>query len=144
MNWGYKIMLVYIIFIAGIMFLVFKSSSQKVELVTGNYYEQELKYQQKIDQSERAEALSAPLKYELNGNDLSVVFPSEMIGKKISVHALLYCVADETKDKSYNVTTEDGKLNLAMPENIHGNYELKIDWIAEGISYYSTNKIFIK
>ena len=45
MNWGYKIMLAYVVFIAGILFLVFKSSSQKVELVTENYYEQELKFQ---------------------------------------------------------------------------------------------------
>ena len=46
MNWGYKILTVYIIFIAGILFLVFKSSNQNQDLVTKDYYEQELKYQQ--------------------------------------------------------------------------------------------------
>ena len=51
MNWGYKILMVYVIFIAGILLLVFKSSSQNQDLVTEDYYEQELKYQQKIDET---------------------------------------------------------------------------------------------
>ena len=49
MNWGYKILLVFAVFVAGILFLVYKSSNQKMDLVTTDYYEKELKYQQKID-----------------------------------------------------------------------------------------------
>ena len=59
MNWGYKILLVYAVFIAGILFLVYKASSQKMDLVTPDYYEQELKYQSQINATERANALSA-------------------------------------------------------------------------------------
>jgi len=38
MNWGYKILFVYIAFVAGILAMVFGSSSQKVDLVTPDYY----------------------------------------------------------------------------------------------------------
>ena len=58
MNWGYKILLVYVVFVAGIMFLVFKSSSQKMDLVTTDYYAKELKYQQKIDAMNKVQKLS--------------------------------------------------------------------------------------
>jgi hypothetical protein len=51
LSWGYKIMFVYIAFVAGMGFLVFKASSQKFDLVTKDYYDQELKYQQVIDQA---------------------------------------------------------------------------------------------
>ena len=51
LSWGYKIAFVYIIFVAGIGFLVFKASSQKFDLVTKDYYDQELKYQEVIDQA---------------------------------------------------------------------------------------------
>ena len=64
MNWGYKILTVYIIFIAGILLLVFKSSTQNQDLVTKDYYEQELKYQQVIDATERANALSSEVKFQ--------------------------------------------------------------------------------
>ena len=49
MNWGYKILFVYIAFIAGILLMVFKSSTQKRDLVTADYYAKELKYQERID-----------------------------------------------------------------------------------------------
>jgi predicted dehydrogenase len=50
MNWGYKIMLVYLVFISGMLFMAFKSSEQDIELVTEDYYAKELVYQQKIDE----------------------------------------------------------------------------------------------
>ena len=61
MNWGYKILFVYIAFVAGILAMVFGSSSQKVDLVTPDYYAKELKYQDKIDELGRVAALSAPV-----------------------------------------------------------------------------------
>lgn len=144
MNWGYKIMLVYVVFIAGIMLLVFKSSSQKVELVTENYYEQELKFQQKIDQAERAQSLSVPIKYDFENNEITISFPDEMKGKKLNAQVLIYFVADETKDKTYHLTTEEAKLLIELPQNSKGNYVLKMDWMADSISYYSEHKFFIK
>ncbi len=84
MNWGYKILFVYLFFIAGILVLVYKSSSQKVDLVTKDYYQKELKYEQKIDEAERAQSLSSPLQYEVNHNKVSIYFPEEMRGKKIT------------------------------------------------------------
>lgn len=144
MNWGYKIMVVYIIFVAGILFLVFKSSSQKVDLVTDHYYEQELKFQQKIDKAVRAQSLSSPLKYDLNNNILTIFFPDEMKGVKLNANALLYYAADETKDKTYFLATDNAKLAINIPISDKGKYELKMDWVADSISYYSEYKFFIK
>ena len=64
LSWGYKITLVYIAFVAGMGFLVFKASSQKFDLVTKDYYEQELKYQQVIDQAANSSRLSEPVTIE--------------------------------------------------------------------------------
>ncbi len=65
-NWGYKIVLVYSVFVAGILYLVVQSSRQQMDLVTDDYYAQEIRYQEKIDQSKRASALSEPIR--LPGN----------------------------------------------------------------------------
>lgn len=144
MNWGYKIMVVYIIFVAGILFLVFKSSSQKVDLVTDHYYEQELKFQQKIDEAVRAQSLSSPLKYDLNNNVLTIFFPDEMKGVKLNANALLYYAADEKKDKTYSIATDNAQLAINIPISDKGQYELKMDWVADSLKYYSEYKFFIK
>ncbi len=43
MNWGYRVALLYISFAGLIIFLVTKSVNEKVDLVTPDYYAQELK-----------------------------------------------------------------------------------------------------
>ena len=68
MSWGYKILSVYIIFVVGIMVMVFKSSMQNTDLVTPDYYEKELKYQQTIDESARTGKLSAKVEVTTTSN----------------------------------------------------------------------------
>ena len=48
-NWGWKIAILYGGFVCFMLVMVFIASNQKVELVTTNYYEEELKYQSHID-----------------------------------------------------------------------------------------------
>lgn len=144
MSWGYKIMLAYILFVAGIMLLVFKSSSRKQELVIEDYYEQELKFQQKIDEAERAQSLSAPVKYAVDHGKITVSFPGEMKGKRIDAQVWVYFAADQSRDKTFHLTTDDATLLIELPENSKGNYALKMDWKAGGTSYYAEHKVFIK
>lgn len=144
MNWGYKILSVYIIFIAGILFLVFKSSTQNQDLVTKDYYEQELKYQERIDETERANALSSEVKYVLNNESVTIIFPKEMADKKIKAHILLYCIADKSKDIISDQDTDKGMLTVPFTAKNKGLlHELKINWQAAGSSYYYEEKIMI-
>ncbi|MGN6249083.1 MAG: FixH family protein [Ginsengibacter sp.] len=144
MNWGYKILIVYLSFIAGILFLVFKSSSQKVDLVTPDYYQKELKYEQKIDEAERAQSLSSPLQYEVDGNKISIIFPGEMKGKLINAKTLLYYAADENRDSVYQLQTDSAKVVINLPARDKGMYEVKMDWNVDSTRYYSEHKVLIK
>ncbi len=144
MNWGYKILTVYIIFVAGILFLVFKSSFQNQDLVVPDYYEQELKFQQRIDETERANALSKEVTYEIREKEIIINFPPEMKGIFVTAHVLLYCTADKNKDIKQKLTTQDGEIKLALPPINKGLHELKINWEANGKTYYYGQKIFIQ
>ena len=144
MNWGYKILFVYLSFITGILFLVFKSSSQKVDLVTADYYQKELKYEQKIDEAERAQSLSSPLQYQVDGNRITIDFPGEMKGKLINAKTLLYYAADENRDSVYVLKTDSAKLVINLATKDKGMYEIKMDWNVDSTRYYSEHKVFIK
>ncbi|MEO8110576.1 MAG: FixH family protein [Ginsengibacter sp.] len=144
MNWGYKILVVYVVFVAGILFLVVKSSSQKMDLVTTDYYNKELKYQEKIDAMNRVGQLSAELKYEIVNDKLSIVFPNDFAGKKIEGEVALYCPSDEDKDIRHNFSIEDAPVIVSMNANTKGNYELQLTWQADGKSYYFEKKLLIK
>lgn len=143
MNWGYKIMLVYSVFVTGILFMVFKSSGEKADLVTSDYYAQELKYQQKIDESKRANALSAEPEVMIRTGQLEVHFPKEFAQKKLDGDILLYCPADENRDVKQIFSLQDSNLLMTIPPINKGLHELHISWEAGGVKYYFEKKIII-
>lgn len=143
MNWGYKILVVYGIFVLGIMFMVFKSSSQKMDLVTSDYYGKELKYQQIIDQTGRANELSEQVRYEIKDNVLLVFFPKDFAGKTVSGSVELYYPADENKDVKKDFSLQDTTFSMVISSANKGLHELHISWKADGKDYYFEKKIFI-
>ncbi len=142
LSWGYKIMFVYILFVAGMGFLVFKASSQNFDLVTKDYYEQELKYQDIIDQSANAAKLSAPLVVERSSGQLTINFPAEMKGKQKSIDFYLYYPADAKRDFRKLADVRENEFTQPLPETMSGNYELKLLWEVDGIKYYFEKKLF--
>lgn len=144
MNWGKKILIVYVVFIAGILYMVFKSSSQKSDLVTADYYAKELRYQEKIDEMNRVVALGAPVEYVIKDRILYIRFPGDFAGKKLVGEAVLYCPSDENKDFKKDFSLKDETLQLDIPATGNGLYELQLSWKDEaGLTYYFEKKIFI-
>jgi len=143
MNWGHKILFVYAAFVAGISFLVVKSSSQKIDLVTTDYYAKELKYQQRIDETTRGNFLSAPVKYEIKNNSITVLFPKDFSGKKLSGEIVLYCPSNEDKDVKQNFSTPGLSVVLPVSSFNKGYYILQVSWRADSLTYYFERKILI-
>lgn len=142
LSWGYIILSGYLVFVAGIVFLVYKASSQQFDLVTQDYYEQELKYQDVIDESANTAALSAPLVVERTGDQLEVRFPAEMKDKKKTIDFYLYCPADAKRDFRKTIESNEGQLKQPLPSAMKGQYQLKLSWEVEGVKYYFEKKLF--
>ena len=143
MNWGTKIFIVYVVFILGILFMVFKSSTQKTDLVTTDYYTKELKYQEKIDEMNRVTALSAAVDYTIKDNLLTIRFPKDFAGRVLTGEAVLYCPSDENKDIKKIFSIRDESLQMTIPPAGSGLYELHLSWQDGGVTYYFEKKIFI-
>jgi hypothetical protein len=141
MNWGHKIMVVYLIFVAGILFLVYKTSQEKVDLVTKDYYAEEIQYQKKIDQTERSNALSVPITFEIVNGELTIHFPSEFKEKKITGDILLYCPSDEGKDIKQSFSMNGSVYTMKLPAANKGLHVLKLNWTIDGVSYYFEKKL---
>lgn len=143
MNWGYKILFVYAAFVAGISFLVFKSSSQKIDLVTTDYYAKELRYQQRIDETRRVNVLSQPVKYEIRDKNITVLFPQDFSGKKLSGDVVLYCPSNEDKDVKHNFSVQALSVVIPLSSFNKGYYILQVSWRADSLTYYFEDKILI-
>jgi hypothetical protein len=143
LSWGHKIIIVYGLFVAGIMTMVFLTSKQNRDLVTDDYYAEELAYQDVINKSAQTAALSAPIEVVKSGETISVDLPIEF-DKKISKGKwTLYYAADRKKDVNGEFEISNRSLQIEIPENASGLYLFKIDWECDGISYYYEKKIFL-
>ena len=143
LTWGHKITGVYLLFVAGILFLVFKANNEKFDLVTKDYYGEELKYQQVIDQAENSAKLSAPLFVEKMNSGLKIRFPLEMKDKNKLVDFYLYYPADAKRDFRITFKTNNLEFIQPLPAGFTGMYELKCTWQADSVKYFYKQKLFL-
>jgi nitrogen fixation protein FixH len=143
-NWGYGITTVYLVFVAGIMYMVWRTTQEKVDLVTTDYYAQELKYQDKIDASKRAAALSAPLQYQLEGQTLTIRFPKEFEGKAITGDVLVYYPADSRRDVAAPLKTTNNVMQLTLDVKNTGMHILQVNWKEGNKEYYFEGNMDIR
>lgn len=143
-NWGYKILFVYLSFAGGILYLVYRTSLENRDLVSDNYYEEELAYQKVIDQSAKTAKLSAAVEVELDqlNNTLEINLPPEFINSNTIGKWDLYFAADRKMDMEGTINTNNGSQLIQLPEGRSGNYTFKLEWEAEGQSYYFEKLIF--
>jgi len=142
-NWGYGITGVYLVFVAGILYMVWRTTQEKVDLVTSDYYAQEIKYQDKIDASKRAAALSSPLRYQLKGQTLTIEFPKEFDGKDLTGDVLVYYPADSRKDVTVPVKTTGNTMQLTLDVKNTGMHILQVNWQDGKTAYYFEENLFI-
>lgn len=142
-NWGHKIIFIYGSFVVGILFMVYKSSKQKFDLVENDYYAAELKYQDVIDASSRAKALGGTLIVKHEADSIKFILPAVFNGVNVKGKAHLYYAADKQQDLNFNFETLNAYTAFKMDQIKKGNYTIKLDVIKSGVAYYYEQKIFL-
>ncbi len=143
MSWGYKLILVFVVFASMIGYMVFRCFNTNFELVEKEYYKSELKYQDVIDGEIHANALSASPLLKQSGTDVLLQFPNEMKNADISGSVLFYCAYDSKKDKLIKLSPDAGGTQSFVHLIAPGKYTVKIDWKKAGKNYYNEQKITI-
>lgn len=143
-SWGHKITGVYLLFVAGMLTLVYRATQEDYDLVTEDYYGAELKYQTIIDQKTRAAQLSAPPQIGVSNVKLQVQLPAEFRGKATEGELYLYCPADDRNDLRRNFNLSEGAFALQLPSTIKGLFEVKLSWQSEGQTYFHEEKVFFQ
>lgn len=144
-NWGTKLILVFSFFAAGMITLVVLSMKQKVELVTKDYYKDELRYQQVINASSLANGLSTKVSLRQQNGFLLVQLPPEMNGTTVTGSMLFYCAADAVKDRQIQLQTNTSAQQLVpLQQFLPGSYIIKINWMHQQQQYYAEQPFIIQ
>lgn len=144
MNWGHKIIIVFIVFAAGILTLVTKSMRTKIDMVTKDYYTEELKYQQVIDGKKNAGTLSSPVLIAQQAEGIAVTFPRELRGTNIIGKIKFYRPSDSGLDVEMPLQlSSDGMLVINRQMFHKGSYLVKVQWENGGKPFYQEESLHV-
>lgn len=138
LNWGTGIVLAFVGFIAFIMyFIVSMNVDDKYDhdLVSDDYYGDELKYQADIDKLKNANDLSTNISYERTEEGLKINFPEDIDYKEITGNMFLYRPSNKQLDFETAISLSNSYLLIPDKRLVDGRWNIKIDWQYKGKSY---------
>lgn len=135
MSWGNKLVLVFIAFTTLIGTLVYKAVHTDFDLVTPEYYQEELKYEDHIDAMQNAARLSE-VTIRQDAVNVVVTLPKEMEGYKVDGKAWFYYNASAEKDRQISFSTLNGTASFSKEDLAKGNVLLKLSWNSGTENYY--------
>jgi len=138
MNWGQKLLLVFAVFALGMIYLAYRCTKINTDLVTKEYYKDELRYQEVIDGTKSANALSRSIEITQGHQVITVQLPGEMRNEKVSGTIWFYCAADAHRDRHIPMSINNDAFqqidkNVVLP----GSYIVKFDWTSKHQHYHS-------
>jgi hypothetical protein len=144
LNWGHKLIGVFLVFAGMMSWLVYQSVTTRFDLVSKEYYKDELQYQQVIDGTKRANQLSNKVTIEQNGHHILLRLPNEMKQTAVTGSILFYCADDARKDKKMPLQVNtDAVQQIDARQFLFGNYTAKISWESHQQLYYAETRITI-
>lgn len=139
MDWGKGILLTIIAFVGFIMTLVVISVRQDdIHLVTENYYEKEIKYQDQIDRESAGAGLDREvLVFDAQSKSILLDLP---VGTKGSLQ--LFRPSDARLDQELILDITDvGKTSVFLDKLKSGYWRVQLTWTEDGVEFYQEKKI---
>ncbi len=143
-SWGTGIAMLYTGFVLGILFLVTLSLNQRVDLVSEDYYALELDFQNKIDKTHRAQALSTPLQWKLTDTALEIKYPEGFSHQDLSGKVRFYCPSDNGKDIRFAIMPDaNNQQTIPLKKIQPGRYLLQFDWKNGETTYWNEGAVLV-
>ncbi len=143
-NWGTGIVLAFIGFIGFIMYFIITMSTNNAynhDLVTEDYYQKELEFQDEIDKENNSKTLSKNIDWKKTTDGLLISFPDSLDFNKITGKVFLYRPSNKQFD--FEVPISLSNHNLLIPDErlLDGRWNIKIDWQVNNTSYLYKKEI---
>ena len=143
-NWGTGIVLAFIAFISFIMYFVINMNTNKKydhDLVTDDYYKEELEFQKDIDKESNAKALSQNVSWEKVSEGIKIYFPENFDQENITGKVFLYRPSNKQFD--FEIPISLSNHNLLIPDSrlLDGRWNIKVQWQYNGKSYLYKKEI---
>jgi hypothetical protein len=149
-NWGWGIAIVYGSFVLTFLVFLAYTTTQKVELVSEDYYNSELTYQSKLEAINRVKQIDSIISFKIDKKLISFNLP--FISNNIQNGIVkLYRPSNSKLDKSFVINDlislksglNSSLINLDLNNLTQGMWKVQVEWSIADSSYYFEKTIFL-
>lgn len=144
--WPLGIVAAFALFILGTAGLIVFSTFHREELVTADYYEQELRHQEQINRLERTQPLrdQVGVAYSPERQQLVISLPPQHAAPHPTGSIHLYRPSAAREDRHFDLDLDPlGRQTLDTRELHAGLWRVRIRWTAEGRDYALDERIVV-
>ena len=143
MNFGGKIVILYLSFVTLILTLVFNCYSMDVDLVSSDYYAQEINFQQKINATNNEKDLKSSITHSLNNTSITLNIDSALMSKDFNGTINFFRPSDSKKDVQLKMNFVNNEQVIDTKQLVHGAYKMQLSWTSNQKNYFKEEVIFI-
>jgi hypothetical protein len=144
MNWGNKLVVVFVAFALFMGYMVYRALSTKYDLVSKDYYKDELRYQERIDGVKNAVALDS-VTISQDASTIQIKLPKEHKGFAVKGEVLFYCITDDSKDFKLPLQVDSSATQVVMKKQLQkAPYQVKLNWQVGKDAFYNEQKLIVQ
>lgn len=130
MNWGYRILCVYLLFVGGIVTMAVLSFRHPLDMENENYYEAEKQQDAKMEQRKLGNAFRPLIQIHQDERELVFTLPSDITDKQ-NVEGILRFMRPSDAHQDFYKTFEemqDGALHIEKKKVEKGFWKYALEW----------------
>lgn len=143
-NWGWALVIAlasFMLFIGIMVFQLLFKRAYDHQLVSKNYYKDELLFQQEVNKLENAAKLPENIKIQHNDGKIAIIFPEYLNYSEIEGMIYFQFVMDEQFDFEQQIILNSPVFEVDTARLKKGTWYVKIDWKYQKVSYLLKEKI---
>ena len=142
--WPVGIILAFILFFCGITTVIIIAATHREYLVSDDYYEQEMVYQNRLESTLRARESGACIAYDPVENRIIIGIPARQRAQQCTGTIEFYRPSARFLDRDYAVESPQENPQVIDTSRLpSGLWRVKASWHAAGLDYYMEQKIVI-
>jgi len=145
LHWGHGIFLTLALFVGMMGWFMVRAINNPEELVAEDYYQQELKYQERINEISRAGEAGEAVRADVAPGTLTLVFPASMKDRTITGTAHFMKPNDSRADRTEALVVDTaGRCVFDTHDWMKGVYQVDVTWTADGVVHLSEERVDLR
>ncbi len=145
MNWGHKIAIVIVIFLVGMLSMVYFALQQTNEMIDDQYYQKEMAYQQVIDAQQNLQDISDDNLVSQTMYEMVFTLPTGTYEKLEKGNIELIRNDSKSKDVQLAIVPNGSNRRVIAKSTLSkGIYKARIRWTSDKKEFYKEESVYVQ